>query len=123
MIPKVVWADFSPFDVACWDGKDVVLDKRLRGSLFLPHIIGHELEHSRSGSKMDLIIEMRDRKPPGFFWDVARRKPLWALSLLMPVIWYRRSGRTVWGVDFSRMAFAGIFIAFALLEMWIFGIL
>lgn len=120
--PRIVWADFSPFDVACWDGEKVVLDRKLRGSKFLAHIISHEMAHSKSKAPIDIHIELMDRKPKGFFLDMMRRKPLSVLNAFVPVIFYRLGRSLVWGVDYSRVLIMAIYVAYVLVCLKVFGI-
>ena len=117
----IEYVKMSPFEVACYDvhRRTIVIDEKLRGNKFLSHIIDHEMQHANSKGAVDIKIEMKDRKPPGFLMDMFRMKPLSVFNFIVPFIWYTSNGKFEGGWDGTRvLSFIMIFGGISVLWWW-----
>ncbi len=112
--PRIVYADFDPVNIACYDCERnvIVIDRKLRNNIYEDYLIEHEQKHAKSQKLIDWFLELFERKPKGFAREMLRIKPLHVFSSFWPFVIYRSKGKTYTGIEFFRVMILMFFVLY-----------
>lgn len=104
---EIEYVKFDPFNVACYDmDRDTIyIDRRFKDNKILSdYLIEHEMRHAKSQDRLDIGIELSGFDTLNEI-VLVMEKPLYALSVLVPITAVYKDGRWDYGMDYFRVLF------------------